>query len=103
VEKLYKLHKNSEGNTQKTFFFEGERFLLKKQEVIQSEQERIFEVNYPNYQAYSKAVLPTSLSIQATQKKGKTNISIDYNSVTFNDEFSFAYSVPEGYERIFID
>ena len=103
VEKLYKLHKNSEGNTQKTFFFEGERFLLKKQEVIQAEQERIFEVNYPNYQAYSKAVLPTSLSIQATQKKGKTNISIDYNSVAFNDEFSFAYSVPEGYERIFID
>lgn len=102
VEKMYKLNK-SDGITEKSFFFESERFLQKRQEIIQAQQERMFEVNYPNFQQYSKAVLPTSLSIQAIQKSGKTNISIDYNSVTFNEEVSFAYSVPDGYDRKFID
>jgi hypothetical protein len=36
------------------------------------------------------------------QKKGKTEISIDYNSITLNEDLSFPYSVPNGYDRIFI-
>ena len=47
--------------------------------------------------------MPTHLDLQAIQKKGKTNISIDYRTVTFNEEVTFPYSVPEGYERIFIE
>ena len=102
VDKMYKLN-TSDGITEKSFYFEAERFLLKKQEITQTSQERTIEVNYPNYQQYSQVILPTSLSIQAIQKKGKTNIAIDYNSVTLNEEISFPYSVPDGYERKFID
>jgi len=36
-------------------------------------------------------------------KRRKTTITIDYNNVTFNEELSFPYSVPEGYERISIN
>lgn len=102
VEKMYKLN-TSDGTTEKSFFFEAERFLLKKQEITQISQDRTIEVNYSNYQEYSKVILPLSLSIQAIQKKGKTNIAIDYNSVTLNEEISLPYSVPDGYERKFID
>jgi hypothetical protein len=102
VEKMYKIN-NTDGITEKSFFFESERFLQKKQEIVQLQKERMFEVSYPNYQEYSKAILPTSLSIQAVQKSGKTNISIDYNSVTFNEDVSFIYSVPDGYDRKYID
>jgi hypothetical protein len=102
VDKMYQLN-TSDGTTEKSFFFESERFLLKKQEIIQAKQERMFEVSYPNFQEYSKAVLPTSLSIQATQKSGKTNISIVYNSATFNEDISFSYNVPDGYDRKYID
>lgn len=101
TDKFYKLNAK-EGTTDKSFFFEAERFLLKKQEISQPEKERNFEANYPNFQVFAAAILPAGLTINAFQKKGKTTIIIDYNSITFNEELTFPYSVPEGYDRIYI-
>jgi len=101
MDNFYKLN-SIQDKTEKSFFFDTEHFLLKKQEIMQPEQERTFEVSYPNFQDFATAILPASLLINAVQKKGKTNISIDYNSITFNEELSFPYSVPNGYDRIFI-
>ncbi|MFT3794573.1 DUF4292 domain-containing protein [Flavobacterium sp.] len=98
---LYQL--KSEGNTSKTFYFEPDQFLLRKQEIAQAQQQRMMQVLYPNYAHRPEAVLPTALIIDAVQKKGKTNINIEYNSVTFNEAMTFPYSVPDGYERIHIN
>ena len=102
VNKLHKLESSS-GGTTKTFFFEAQNFLIKKQEIIQQAQNRKLEVNYPNHTDHKLAILPAEIDINAAQENGKTNIRINYRSVTFNEEFSFPYSVPEGYERIFIN
>lgn len=102
LDKSYQLS-TKDNNTEKSFLFDEDHYLLKKQEIIQVEKEREFEVNYPNFQGYATAILPANLMINAVQKKGKTAISIEYNSVTFNEELTFPYSVPEGYERIFIN
>jgi len=48
-------------------------------------------------------ILPSSLNIFATQKKGKTSIEVEYKSIKVNEEISFPYSVPDGYERISIN
>lgn len=98
---FYKLNA-LEDKTEKSFFFEAEHFLLKKQEVSQPEKERSFEVNYPNFQDFASGIFPKSLTINAFQKKGKTTIIVDYNSITFNEDLTFPYSVPDGYDRIFI-
>ncbi len=101
INSLYKLF--SVGNkTEKAFSFESERFLLKNQEISQPEKNRMITVNYPNFQDISKLILPSSLSILAEQDKGKTAIDIEYKSITVDEEMSFPYSVPEGYERVFI-
>jgi hypothetical protein len=76
--------------------------LLKKQEISQPEKERNFEVNYSSFQEFPSAILPTGLTINALQKTEKTAINIDYNSITFNEELNFPYSVPNGYDRIYI-
>ena len=101
-DKLYKLESNS-GKTNKAFFFEAERFLVKKEQISQPSQDRTLKVTYPNHTQYPQAIIPSGIAIEAEQAKGKTNITIDYNSATFNEEISFPYSVPEGYDRIFID
>jgi hypothetical protein len=101
-DKFYKLNSIA-NNTEKSFFLESEHFLLKKQEINQPTKERTFEVNYTNSQDFASAILPSSLYINAVQKKAKTEISIDYNSITFNEDLSFPYSVPDGYDRIFIN
>ncbi len=102
VDKNYQLSTKDNKN-EKHFLFDSDHFLLKKQEITQAEKDRTFEVNYPDFQDLTNAILPASLLINAVQAKGRTQISIDYNSVTFNEELSFPYSVPEGYERIFIN
>lgn len=100
-DKLYKLN-TVEDKTEKMFSFEAEHFLLKKQEFNQPEKERSFEVNYPNFQDFVSGIFPSGLMINAFQKKGKTTIIVNYNSMTFNEDLSFPYSVPDGYDRIFI-
>ena len=102
-DKLYKLEDNSDIATTKAYYFESGKFLIKKQIVTQSEKERTVQIVYPNYSDFNQMALPASILIDAMQQKGKVNISIDYNSVTFNEDLSFPYSVPEGYERIFIN
>lgn len=102
TDKFYKLS-TVKDKTEKAFSFESKNYLLKKQEISQPEKDRTFTVNYPNFQDFASAILPANLQINAMQKKGKTEISIDYNSVTFNEDLSFPYSVPDGYDRIFIN
>jgi len=100
--KLHKLSSNTNG-IEKTFFFESARFLMKQQQIAQPEKSRKLSVTYPNYSDYAQAVLPSGIDIEATQPKGKATINIEYNSATFNEDLSFPYSVPDGYDRIFID
>ena len=101
TDNIYKLN-TIEDKTEKSFFFETTHFLLKKQEISQPEKERSFEANYPNFQDYPSGIFPASLTINAFQQKGKTTIIVDYNSITFDEDLSFPYSVPDGYDRIFI-
>ena len=103
IENLYKLKNKEDSKNDKSFYFELDNFLLKKQEIIQSEYDRNLQISYSDYKKYDEMTLPLTLVIEANQKKGKTNINIEYKTVTFNEDFSFPYSVPEGYERIYID
>lgn len=93
----------TDGNTDKAYYFEAGKFLLKKASITQEKQDRNLLIFYPGYSGYNQTTLPTSLIIEALQGTNKTNIHIDYTNVTFNEELSFPYSVPEGYERIFIN
>ena len=102
TDKFYRLSA-VEDQTEKSFSFEAEHFLLKKQEIIQPAKERSFEVNYPNFQDFASGIFPAGLKINALQKKGKTTITVDYNSIAFNEDLSFPYSVPDGYDRISIN
>ncbi len=98
-ENLYRLTGN-DNQVEKAFYFEGERFLLKKQEITQPEKQRMVSINYPSFQEYSSLFLPSSWTILANQSTGRTTIKADYNSVAINEEMNFPYSVPDGYERI---
>jgi hypothetical protein len=98
---LYRLFAK-DSNIEKAFSFESERFLLKKQEISQFDKNRMVTVSYPNFQNIGSLILPTDMSILANQANKKTNIDIENKSVAVDESFNFPYSVPEGYERIFI-
>jgi Domain of unknown function (DUF4292) len=103
ADNLYQLGGKSSDETLKIFTFEASKFLLKKQQINQVSKARTLEIIYPEHKEYTEAILPAKLLIEANQTKGKTNIEIDYNTISFNEELSFPYSVPESYKQIFID
>lgn len=99
----YKLQSADRSSIMKKFFFEGSNYLLKQQEITQMGVEtRSLEIRYPSHREYPKAVLPASIAIEAEQKD-RVTINIEYNTVTFDEELSFPYEVPEGFEQITIE
>jgi hypothetical protein len=102
LEQTYRLDDLSDSNTKKSFFFDADKFLIQRQEITQTDQERMIQVAYSDNKVYNEGTLPSTVMINTFQKKGKTEISLNYNTVTFNEELSFPYSVPNGYKRIII-
>ena len=102
LDKTYRLDDAANSNTKKSFFLDAATFLVEKQEITQTTEERMIKVAYPDFKVYNEATLPTGVLINTFQKKGNTEINLEYNSVSFNEELSFPYSVPNGYKRILI-
>lgn len=102
VEQLYRLDDLSNGNTKKTFYINSNDFSVNKQEITQTAEGRMIQVAYSDIKEYKEALMPTNVLINAYQAKGKTEINLDYNTISFNEELSFPYSVPNGYNRIII-
>ncbi|WP_264566111.1 DUF4292 domain-containing protein [Flavobacterium sp. N3904] len=102
VDQTYRLEDISNGTTKKYFFFDMEKFLLNKQEITQTDKNRMIQVSYSDYKIYNESQFPSTVFINAEQEKGKTEISLGYNAITINEELTFPYSVPNGYKRILI-
>ncbi|WP_310378628.1 DUF4292 domain-containing protein [Flavobacterium sp.] len=102
MDQTYRLDAISNENTKKTFYFDNQNFNIKKQEITQILEERMFQADYSNYKSFGEIILPLTINIDAYQKSKKTEINLNYNTVTFNEELSFPYNVPDGYTRILI-
>lgn len=102
VEQLYRLDDLANENTKKTFYINSNDFSVNKQEITQTTEGRMIQVAYSNIKEYKEALMPTNVIINAYQAKGKTEISLDYNTISFNEELSFPYSIPNDYNRIII-
>jgi hypothetical protein len=102
VDQSYRLEDISKNDIKKYFFFDIEKFLLNKQEVTQIAKNRNIDISYSDYKTYTESVFPSNIFITAEQDKGKTEINLNYNMITINEELSFPYNVPNGYKRILI-
>lgn len=103
VDKLYKLENKSDSNITKAYFFEADKFQLKKEVLTQIDKERMMQIEYPGFIENNMVFLPSGIVINAFQKSKKTNIDIEYKTITLNEELTFPYSVPEGYDKISIN
>jgi hypothetical protein len=99
----HKLQSMDRSAISKLFFFEGDNFLLKNEVITKAGQEpTTLTVQYPSYKQHPKAMLPAIIKIEAEQSD-IVNIAVEYNTVTFDENLTFPYDVPEGYNQIFID
>ena len=100
VNKLHQLKSVKEEEVSKSFSFEANNFLLKQQELTNSNSG--LNINYLSYQKVNQQFLPNALQIKTKQDNKEINISIEYKNVILNEELSYPYQIPDGYERVFI-
>jgi hypothetical protein len=102
VDQLYRLDDKENDNTKKTFYINASDFSINRQEITQTAEERMIQVAYTYIKEYKEATLPATVVIHTYQKNGKSEINLEYDTITFNEELSFPYSVPNSYNRIII-
>jgi len=102
TDQTYRLDELSDSKTQKSFYIDATRFLIQKQEIKQVLDNRMMQVAYSNHKDYNEMILPLIINIQGSQNENRSEINFEYDTVTFNEELSFPYSVPDGYKRILI-
>jgi hypothetical protein len=102
VENLFRLDDQDETNLKKSFFFDAEQSLLQKEQISQASENKMLQILYADRKSFNQGMLPTTIEINAIQPKGKTDISLNYNTISFNEELSFPYSVPSGYKKVLI-
>ncbi|WP_343696205.1 DUF4292 domain-containing protein [Flavobacterium sp.] len=102
VENLFRLEDKKSQKIQKAFYLDPEKYLIQKEEISQPSENIKLEINYSDIKTFNQGTIPTTLTINAVQPKGTTNINLNYNNISFNEELSFPYSVPSGYKKVLI-
>ena len=102
AEGIFRLDDVLDSNTKKSFYFDANTFLIQKQEITQTKENRMMQVAYSNNKEINSISFPYNININTFQKAGKTQINMEYNTISLNEELSFPYSVPNGYKRIII-
>jgi hypothetical protein len=49
----------------------------------------MIQVAYADNKVFTEAILPTNVTIKTFQPKGNSEINLEYNTITFNEELSF--------------
>lgn len=101
-ENQYLLIDNSK-KIEKKFYFQTDDVLLTEQNFKSKILASEFKIQYKNFQTSTAYLFPYMLKIDANKKDKNVAIVMKHDTVTFDEEFSFPYSVPKGYKQIFID
>lgn len=75
-------------------------FKLDSQQLSQSLQKRLLQVDYKNYQLVNKEIIPEVINIVAVEETSEIKIDLEYKSVSLNDDLRFPFEIPSGYKEI---
>lgn len=102
VDQLYRLDDQKESNLKQSYYFDADKFLLQKEQITQTAENVMIQVAYSDHKNFDQGIVPTTVAINTIQPKGKIDINLNYNSISFDEELSFPYSIPDGYKKVII-
>ena len=80
-----------------------DNFKIASESLSQPTDNRIFTINYGNYQRLEGSYYPSAFKIIATQKEKTIKIVINYKKIDYNVSIRFPFNIPNGYEEIQIN
>ncbi|AVR44877.1 DUF4292 domain-containing protein [Christiangramia fulva] len=83
----------------KMFLLDPATFKAQAQQLVQQQENRSLTVTYSDYQKVDGFIFPEKIKIIANEGGDNTNIELTYRSVKFNEDVSFPFEIPSGYEE----
>ena len=77
-------------------------FKMDSLQLFQQLKRRILQVDYESYQEVDKQVLPKDIRIVAVEDSEEVAITMEFKSVSLNEEVRFPFKIPSGYTEIVI-
>jgi hypothetical protein len=74
-------------------------FILSAQS-LRSQNNESLEVDYQKFQTINRKRFPSRIQMLAKKDEDRIVIDLEYRSMTFDEELSFPFSIPNNYERI---
>lgn len=75
-------------------------FKVKEQRLVQTAEQRLLSIKYPEYQKISDQVFPKNLAIKAEEAQKTTTIDVEYRKISFDEKVRFPFKIPSGYKEI---
>ena len=72
---------------------------LQLQQIL---KKRMLQVDYSSYQEVKKQIIPKNIRIIAVEDTDEVAITMEFKSVSLNDEVRFPFNIPAGYKEIVI-
>lgn len=77
-------------------------FKMDSLQLFQQLKKRILQVDYTAYQEVKKQILPKDIRIIAVEDSDEVAITIEFKSLTLNEDVRFPFKIPAGYKEIVI-
>lgn len=77
-------------------------FKMDSLQLYQQLQKRMLQVDYSSYQKIKNQILPQNIRIIATEDADQVAITMEFKSVSINEEVRFPFKIPSGFQEIVI-
>jgi hypothetical protein len=85
------------------YLLNASHFKINSQQLAQSKERRILQIDYVNYQEVDKQTFPENIKINAVEGYSETILNIEFKSITLNENLSFPFKIPSGYDQILLE
>lgn len=82
------------------FLLNPSNFKASAQQLTQEKDNRGVTITYSDYQSTDGFIFPEEIKIIVNEGNSSTNIELTYRSLSFNEEVTFPFEIPSGYEEI---
>lgn len=77
-------------------------FKMDSLQMYQQLEKRMLQIDYSSYQEVDKQILPQNIRIVAVEDPEQVTITMEFKSVSLNEDVRFPFNIPSGYKEIVI-
>ena len=85
------------------FLLNPSHYKLDSQQLEQTRESRLLEIDYLAYQEVDKQTLPERIKVIALESAEETIIDLEFKAVSLNENLRFPFKIPSGYKQIVLD